>query len=256
MPNIKNLLVCAFVMVLSFSQALAQNESLTIVTEDWPPYNYEEDGVAKGFSVEIVQSIMQELGVDYEILVLPGERGERMLNSGPNVLNFSIFRTAEREPKYKWIGPIATDGIFFYKKKGSPLNIQTLEDAKNVGSVGSPHKGLVFGVLQKQGFTNLDTISKTTNNIKKLVRGRIDLFVGETPLGIQYKAQSLGLKMSEVIEKTPVQLVEFPLYIACSKDTSDETVESWQQALDKLKQSGKYTEIYNKYLGSQAGSGN
>jgi polar amino acid transport system substrate-binding protein len=37
-------------------------------------------------------------------------------------------------------------------------------------------------------------------------------------------------------------------YIAFSKDHSDDEIAQWQQALDKLKRSGKYDELVQNYL--------
>ena len=85
------------VLVIGISQALAEEGSLTIITENWPPYNYEENGEVKGFSTEIVQAIMKELNVNYDIQVLPGARGEKLLEEGTQVMNFSLFRNAARE---------------------------------------------------------------------------------------------------------------------------------------------------------------
>ncbi len=121
------LLICA---LITHAPAFAEDESLTIITENWPPYNYAENGEVKGFSTEIVQSILKDLKLSFEIQILPGARGEKLLAEGSRVMNFSLFRTAARENHYKWIGPIAEDSIYFYKKKGNPLRIQTLRMQK------------------------------------------------------------------------------------------------------------------------------
>lgn len=236
------------VLVIGISQALAEEGSLTIITENWPPYNYEENGEVKGFSTEIVQAILKELNLSYEIQLLPGARGEKLLDEGAHVMNFSLFRTSEREKRYKWIGPIAEDAIYFYKKKGNPLEIQTLEDAKNVKRVACRHKGLVFSVLQKEGFTNLDLTTKPDGIIKKVAMGIVDLSVSEVPLGVKYWLKKANLP-PDVLEQTPVKLIEFPLYIACTKDIPDEVIQQWQEALEHIKASVTYTQIYNKYMG-------
>ncbi len=246
----KKLLIVALSYMLMFgvSLAVAEPMPLTIITEDWPPYNYEEEGVVKGFSVEVVQAIMKELNVNYPIELLPGARGEDMLNRDPHVMNFSLFRTTERENRYKWIGPLSSEAIYFYKKKGNPLTFSTIEDAKGVKSVASRHKGLVFSVLQKERFTNLDTSAYPSSIVKKVVYGRTDLGVGEPPLGLIYRLRQANLPIDS-LEQTQVKLLEFPLYIACTKDIPDEVIQQWQGALEKIKTSGIYTKIYHKYLG-------
>ena len=241
-------MVLSCVLVIGISQAIAEEGSLTIITEDWPPYNYEENGEVKGFSTEIVQAILKELNLSYEIQLLPGARGEKLLDQGTHVMNYSLFRTSERENQYKWIGPIAEDAVYFYKKKGNPIDIQTLEDAKNVKRVACRHKGLVFSVLHKEGFTNLALTTNPEDIIKKVAMSRVDLSVSETSLGVKYWLRKANLP-ADALEQTPVKLVEFPLYIACTKDIPDEIIQQWQEALEHIKASRTYTQIYNKYMG-------
>ncbi len=229
-------------------QAIAKEKALTIITENWPPYNYEVNGEVKGFSTEIVQAILKKLNLNYEIQLLPGARGEKLLDEGTRVMNFSLFRTLEREKRYKWIGPIAEDAIYFYKKKGNPIVIKTFEDAKKVKRVACRHKGLAFSVLQKEGFTNLDPTTKPDRIIKKVMMGLADLSVSETPLGVKYWLKKATLP-TDALEQVPVKLVEFPLYIACTKDIPDEVIQQWQEALEHIKASATYTQIYNKYMG-------
>ena len=240
------LLLC--VLLLGSGQTVAAEGDLKIVTENWPPYNYIENGELKGFSTEIVQAILKELDAGYEIQLLPGARGEKLLDEGTHVMVFSFFRTAERENHYKWIGPIARDSVYFYKKKDNPLEIQTLEDAKNVKRVACRHKGLVLSVLEKRGFTNLDRTTKPDRIIRKVLTGIADLSVSETPLGVKYWLRKANLP-TDTLAQTQVKLVDFPLYIACSKDIDDAVIQQWQEALERIKASEAYTRIYNKYLG-------
>lgn len=235
------------VVVIGMLQVTAEEQRLTIITEDWPPYNYEENKEVKGFSTEIVKAIMAELHLKDEIQLLPGARGEQLLDQGSYVMSFSMFRTPEREEQYKWIGPIAEDAVYFYKKKGNPLEIRTLEDAKKVGAVACRHKGLVWRVLQREGFTNLDPTPNPDGIIKKVVMGRVKLSVSETSLGVKYWLKKSQLP-PDTLEQTSVKLLEFPLYIACTKDIPDEIIQKWQEALERIKASGKYTQLYNEYL--------
>jgi len=244
----KILVVILISMIIGVTQVTAHSQPpLKILTEEWPPYNYKENGVIKGFSVEIIEAIIKQLNHDYKIQLLPGARGERMLRTEKNIMAFSLFRTKKRENKFKWIGPISDDAVYFYKKKGNPLKVKTIEDAKKVNLITSFHKGLVYDMLIENGFTNLSPVSNHLSSIKKVLKGRVSLGVNLTPLGIKYYLRKAQLPQDS-IELTPVKLVDFPLYIACSKDISDETINQWQKALNEIKSSGEYDKIYNKYM--------
>lgn len=242
-PSIRlfSTLLCGFLVSLTFAQ-----EPMTIVTEEWPPYNYSEGGVLKGFSTELVQRIMKNLGRDYDIGVFPGVRSKKILDDGPRVMFFTMFRTPEREASYKWIGPLDVASFYFYKRKGSPLVIKSLEDAKKASSVSCRNVGLVFSFLTEVGFSNLDTSANPSGIYQKVLNGRCALAIGETPLGVSYLLRQMGAP-DDALVQTPLDILEARLYIACSKDIPDAEVALWQAALDGMKKSGEFDSLYAKY---------
>jgi len=234
-------------LLFNITVATAKQPNLMIITEEWAPYNYSLKGVAKGFSVEIVKAIMQELGEQHPISVYPGARAMQLLDNTENVLNFSLFRTPEREKKYKWIGPLSNESIYFYKRADDPREFKTIEDVKAVKAIATPLNGLVFSHLQAQKFTNLSKSHSTLQQLSKLLKNRVDLSISVTPLGKMHYLTKLE-QPANAITNTGVKLLEFPLYIACSKELPDSVIKRWQQALDRVIESGKYAKIYDKYL--------
>jgi len=230
-----------------FSYQVAAQPDVKVITEDWAPYNYEENGQLKGFSIEVVQAVMAELGEEYPIGVYPGARGDRMLDTMPNVMYFSLFRTPEREDKYKWIGPISEQAIYFYKHKDNPKTYRSIEDIKNAVKVTVPHKGLVADKVAELGIRNVIKLSSREHQFSLLFSKRAELSVNTSPLGVAYYLKQLG-QPTDLLVSTDVKLLEFPLYIACSKEIPDSVIERWQAALEKVKKSEKYEQIYSKYL--------
>lgn len=225
----------------------ADEKKLTIVTEEWAPYNFLEDGVIKGFSVEVVQSIMERLNLKVPIELYPSMRTTLMLASVPGTMMITMLRTPERETKYKWIGPLGDGAIYFYKKNGSPLEIDSLDDAKKVKLISCRHAGLVFNTLKAAGFTNLDATSTDGESVyKKLLLDRCDLAISDAPLGVKHILRKWNLPINTLVQ-TSVKLVEAPLYIACSTDIADRDIALWQKALDGLKASGVFAAIQKKY---------
>ncbi len=243
----KKISVLVFLWVFSSLSVLAQKPELTIITEEWPPYNYQENGKIKGFSTEIVQEIIKNLNLKYKIQILPAARLHSLINEEAYIMSFSLFRTKERENKYKWIGPISQEAIYFFKKKGNPLNIQTIEDAKKVNLITTLHKSLVYNSLLNQGFKNIDTSVDSLIIIKKVIKSRVDLGISLTNLGIKYQLGKANFPLDS-LEVTPVKLLDFSLYIACSKNIPDKVIHQWQNALDEIKASGTYHKIFNKYM--------
>lgn len=245
---LKTVMILPLICLSLFARFSVANEhSLQIITEDWAPYNYVQDDKLQGFSVDIVQAIMEEMGVHHEIAVYPGARGELMLDTLPNIMSFSLFRTPEREHKYKWIGPISDESIYFFKRKDDTREFKTIEDLKAVNGIVVPHKGLVHDHVQALGITNINELPSRESQFLYVLMGRADLSVNATQLGVAYYLKKLN-KEPDALVPTKVQLLKFPLYIACSKNIPESIIVRWQNALDKIKSSGKYQLIYNKHL--------
>ena len=244
---IKGLLWGLLLACNPYTQAFAQDLDIEFITESWAPYNYSENGVIKGFSVEIVQAMMAELEESHKITLYPGARGEAMLKTKDNIFSFSLFRTPERESQYKWIGPISKEALYFYKRQNDPRIFNSLEDIKKVKKISAPHKGLVLTALEDLGLSNIHKMHSLDAQFQHGIMGRSDLVVNVPTLGLTYYLKKLN-EPSHALVKTQVKLLEFSLYIACSKKVPDSIIEKWQTALDKVKASGQYTKIYNKYL--------
>lgn len=218
---------------------LARDAAITLITEEWPPYNYVEQGRLSGVSVKIVQALQRELGRRDPILVYPSQRAKLILESRSRTMMFSMFRTAQRETRYKWIGPIGRDAIYFYQRSGSPLQIRTLQDAKEVPVIASRQAGLVFNTLMAHGFTNLDASAYSSKQVYgKLLRGRAALAISDSPLGVRHLLGEMELPI-DALQQTSVKLLESDLYIAASLDFPDLEIARWQQALDRLKAQGE-----------------
>lgn len=226
------------------AQPLARNASITLITEEWPPYNYVEQGHLSGVSVRIVRALQQELGRSDPIRLYPSMRASKMLQTQTRTMMFSMFRTPQREASYKWIGPIGRDAIYFYQRRGSPLQIRTLKDAKDVPVIASRQAGLVFNTLTALGFTNLDASAHSSKQVYgKLLRGRAELAISDSPKGVQYLMEQMGVS-ADALQQTPVKVVESDLYIAASLDFSDSEIALWQKALNRLKASGEFERLY------------
>lgn len=236
---IRNVLLFLWLCVALFGQ------DLKLMTENYPPYNYEIDGKLHGISVDIVKEIQKRLNIDVDIEVLPWTRAYEIAQKKKNRALFSMARTDARERLFKWVGPISLDRVYFFKKKGSPVEIKTLDDAREVGSIGVALNTSGHLNLAALGFKNLDTIPNPILNIRKLLARRVDLVPSIEPV-IVYRAKKDGIDPN-LLENTGVSYTEQSLYIAFSKDVDDEVIQKWQKALDSIKQDGTYQKIYSNY---------
>ena len=97
---------------------------VAVVTEDWKPYSFEEDGAVKGSATGLVRKVLERAGIDYSIKVYPWARAYSMALNDDDTLIFAIVRSGEREPLFNWVGQVApTDSCSFYitKRQGRHL---------------------------------------------------------------------------------------------------------------------------------------
>lgn len=107
--------------------------------------------------------------------------------------------------------------------------------------IASRQAGLVFNTLTALGFSNLDASAYSSKQLYgKLLRGRADLAISDSPLGVRYLLKQMGLA-EDALQQTPVKLLESDLYIAASLDFSDSEIALWQQALNRLKARGSWS---------------
>ena len=222
-------------------------EPVRLMTEEFAPFQYFEDGKLTGISVEIVRALQKEIGSLDSIAVYPWSRGLRLLGRTRNNALFSTARTPERESKYKWVGPLSELRIVFFKKKGNPIDLKSVEEAKRLAKVGVTKNVAAHELLLGLGFTNLDVLESGADemNIRKLLRGRIDVWPSSYFAGM-YSARKMGLE-GEIEAIHGVDIMLGQLYMAFNKETDDSVIEKWQSGLDKLRAAGVTDKIMSKY---------
>jgi len=243
----KVIIMCLALIAMQVGNIRA--EELTIITEQSPPLNYtvggDETGEVTGLSTEIVQAIMEKVGVRSSIRVMPWARGYDMAQKGPMVALYSTTRTEARESLFKWVGPLASKRWVFMARKGSGITLKSLDEAKKVGSIGTYKDDAKEQFLKEQGFVNMDSASNLVSNLKKLMAGRNDLWIVDVDESRSLAKQE-GIDPDELEEVFPVR--EAFLYIAFSQDVSDDLIATWQAAYDELKAEGVVEQITAKYL--------
>ena len=227
--------------------AFARAEPYRIVTEEWAPYNYQQGDQLTGMATDIVRAIMALTGDGFAITVVPSMRSSLVLMNRPNTIMYSMFRTPEREPLYKWVGPIAEESIYPYQLAGAATPVNSIEQLHQAPRITTRHAGIIPQVLEAQGFTNLDKSATSSQQLyRMLLAGRTGLIIGDTDAGVAYYSAQLGIDPG-TLRRVPVALYRSALYIAFSKDSDDAKVAAWATALDQLRASGELARIQQRY---------
>lgn len=181
-------------------------ESLSVVTENWPPFNYlDADGQVDGEVTANVKEILQLAKLEYSIQLYPWTRSYRLALQKPNVLIYSIFKTEKRTPLFHWFCPVIQSDaarIYLYKLKSNQTQIDSLDDAKSL-HIGVMRDDNSYQYLLDNGFVegeNLDVATDEYANLRKLLVGRIDL-VAQSNQAMEYRLDKLNADANRV---TPV----------------------------------------------------
>ncbi|WP_419902838.1 substrate-binding periplasmic protein [Kiloniella sp.] len=225
--------------------ALASASSIQIVADDFPPYNYVENGKITGVSTEIVQAVLEELGLDVEIKIYPWVRAYDLALKKENVLIFTIARSPKREHLFKWIGPVGeyNAGLFVLESRAD-VQLDSLDDARKY-NIGATAEDVRTQYLLEKDFVRVQQVPKNELNIGKLVKGRIDLWL-ENELTAYHLLKKNGYDKSLVRK-----VFEFEVgtggYMAFSNETSDLMVNDFKQALKRIHKKGVYEAILQGY---------
>lgn len=232
-----------FLLVLFSADIKA--ESLSIVTNEFPPFQIVEGETVSGYTTEIVKHVVENAGLIGEIKAYPWARAYKMSLKEPNTLIYSIVRSPERESTFKWIGSIAPYDVYFWKlKKRKDIRIHNIEDAKKY-MCGAMINGSKASILLKHGFIegrNLELGDSDIDNLRKLYAGRIDLMLYDST-SFRYSALKEKKNLDDVEKLIKVEGISNELFLAASLGTPDRVVSKLRHSLEAFKKTNKYKEI-------------
>jgi len=243
----KKLFAALFIFTILFANELQSklNKLQIIAEKDYPPITFMKNNKPTGLAVEVTEKIMKDLNLHKKIKLLPWARAYNMLLKKPNIVLFSVSRTAQRDKLFQWVGPIYSMESSIYVRRNSNIKIHSLEDAKKLKKIGTYRDSFNEQYLKKHGFKNLESTPNNILNIKKLMNGRIDAIVA-TNVTIKDMLKKAGYSLKDV--KKVYTFLRVGVYYAFSKDVPFEVVDAWRQSLEKLRNSCELQKIRNKWL--------
>jgi len=240
MVNIKTIMI---VLVFASCSALSHAESVHMVTEILPPWQIQQDGQVDGIATQVVKAAAKEAQVNYDIKVYPWARAYKLALEEENVLIFSIVRTREREPLFKWVGVIGSIQEHFYRHaKRDDIHLQVLEDARKY-TIAVPREDVRHQFLKKHNF-NVYLVSNQAQALKMLLAGRGDLVLDDE-MTLGYELRQLDLNPDSIQKVLFVPELSIDFEMAFSRKTEDALVQKLRRGLVAIKQKGIFSRIMN-----------
>jgi len=241
-----------FVVLAGFAQLAVAVDEIRIVTEELPPYNMTRDGQVTGMSTEVVQAVLEEIGLQASIQSMPWARAYDIAQNAENVLIYSITRSAQREKLFKWVGVVAPMNWYLYARPGSNIQLDNLDDARQY-QIATLKEDAGEQYLEAKGFTvgkNLQSNNKYQYNYEKFKLGRVDLWIS-IELNALYLIRQAGDDPARMVVPA-LSLLDLGgddgLNMAFSLQTEDAVVERFRQGLQAIRSNGTYAAIARKWL--------
>lgn len=215
---------------------IESSNDLTYITEQYPPYNFQEDNILQGISVDLLEKMWETMGVDLNrsaIKLLPWTEGyQRTLNENNTVL-FTTFKLSEREQLFKWVGPATSGRDVLLAKRDKNVTIEDPKDLKKF-RIGAIKDDVALQRLLNSGLSRDDLIIENTSApmIEMLENGSIDAWAYNDLAGIAL-IQEAGANASDY--EIAYVFAQSNGYFAFNKETPDSVVQSFQEALDHIK---------------------
>jgi ABC-type amino acid transport substrate-binding protein len=224
----------------------AADKTVSLATLEWEPY-VGKKLTDHGFTAEIVTEAFRRAGCAVTIDFMPWARVLQELSKGKYDAAFPAYYSDKRAKTYALSNPIAEGPLVFCKKKEADISYTSLHDLK-------PYRiGVVRGYVNTPQFDAADYLAKDVANsdeinLKKLLKGRIDLAVIDkfTAKHILSTTMPEGRKAVEFLEPS---LQVKPLYLAVSRKTKgwQQLVKEFNQGLKQITEDGTLRKIMRKH---------
>lgn len=232
---------------IAMTEQPAQHMVLRLVSESWPPFAYECDSKACGVDVELVAHVLAKLGYQIQIQFVPWPRALARIQAGEAdaILDISKGESNEREHSLLFPSePLSISSHSLFYRKSEPFVYEGLTSlrGKRVAVVRGYNYSANF---MSAAFFSRDPGVGHEQNMKKLVRGRVDLALMDTAVGIHLIRT---LDVEDQIAKDPTLFISGKLYLAfASRPEYANLVSGFERELIAFKRTVDYEKLLLRY---------
>lgn len=231
-------------IVLCLFPGMVQAGKLHLLTEDYAPYSTPDaDGKPAGPAVAKVEELMRRTGQAYTLELQPWPRAFEYAQSHADTCVFSTVRSAQREKRFQWIGPLFdTYNMAVFARADDPRRPKNLEELRPY-TLGSYTEGAVAEHLKARGY-KIDLADNDNFNPQKLLRQRFDFWAAG-------KSHGEAILRRQKLQDKIVLLFSFEraeMYLACNRDMAKDDVAALRRGWESMRTDGSNLAIEQKYL--------
>lgn len=220
-------------------------QRLLVVTDEWAPYVYQENGIIRGFDYEVMVRVFEAMGYRVDVTILPWKRCLRMIESkrADAILDISLNEKRKTLMYFPEENISHSVSVLFHLQ-GKKFTYENLEDLRGLTI------GTILGYKYNKEFLAADYFRKEPvksekQNLEKLINGRIDLFLSNKYVGL-FSAKKMGVLDKIDYIRKPVSSGDN--YVAFSRKRHyEDLAHQFSQELKRFKTKPEYPAIFDKY---------
>lgn len=252
MKNVRSFLyplcLLAFVaLLIAPGGALADDKPLlTIANSNWAPYkgqNLDNGGIA----TDITKQALTRAGYRYKEIFVSWKRAFRGAQIGSVDIIPAVWYTPERAISLNFTKPILTSRTILISRKDKPFEF-TDYDALNGMIIGTSPGWTYPDAFEKNKSIKKSRAGDLETNLRRLIRGRIDLVIGEE-LAARFTSRHVFPQDEDKLHYSTKSLEDKFLHVVITKTREDspKILADFNKALADMQQDGTYFKILLQY---------
>lgn len=241
----RKVFILLLIIILFSNKAMASDSLLTVAgDESFPPYEYvDDDGVFKGFNVDIMKAIAIVSDTNFNYAPMPWEEVYTSISTGKADIIQGMKKSPEREKEFLFSDPILNNSqsIFVKQENYSVFGLDTLADKRVALNIYDSNYNY-YKTIKEIEIVEYDSFEEALIDLSK---NQVDALVGNT-LTINHLSNKLMI--NEDIKIVGNQINESDYCIVVEKG-NQVLINDINKSISTLKENGMYDYLLQKWFG-------
>ncbi len=238
-------------LIFFFCSSVNAEQVVRFTTGEWPPY-LSQKAPQGGIAACIVTGAFAAAGIKTQFGWFPWKRAFQL--AGRKKWDGSVIwsHSPDRENDFLYSDPVIEVSDVFFHLKSYPFDWKSWDDLKGVkiGVTTGYLYGKAFQQAQESGQIKVFRVTTDLQNLKKLLKKRIDVFVVAQDVGYELLRKHFSSQQAQLFTShpKPVRPSMANLHLLLSKRNPDHKnrMAVFNKGLKEIKASGKFDQCFTK----------
>ena len=243
--------ICLVALMLAVHSPRGEAETVRLTAGEWKPYISETMEHYGPFSQIVAEAFAME-GIRVEYRFYPWKRAVLLARHGKLDGSIAIVRTPERERVF-WYSdaPVLVGDRVFFHLKSFRFDWKAVPDlaGMRIGATLEYFYGEPFESAEAAGRIRVDRVPTDLHNLRKILRGRVDIFPLTREVGIYLLNTEFPPGDAAMVTHHPKPLSSIPFHIVLARniEENERRVKAFDRGFRRLRESGRYERILEKW---------